>query len=132
MMARSARSAAGWIAAGRTALGAVAIVAPGPLARFWIGPAGDRPDVAVLSRAMGARDLAIGLGALLERRDVRALRRWLMAGAFADGADTVATLLAFPHLPRGRRVLILAVAGTSALACRRALDTGSRWPRRHR
>ncbi|HUY29813.1 MAG TPA: hypothetical protein VMV02_02315 [Acidimicrobiales bacterium] len=117
-----ARQAAGTLAAARVALGAVAFVAPTVPARPWVGSEeAARPGARLLARALGARDLALGLGALLAMRHEASLRGWVEAGGLADAGDTVATLVAFRSLPRRSRWAVLAstvgaAAGAAVLA----------------
>jgi hypothetical protein len=45
--------------------GAAMMVAPRPIAAVWVGPRrAARPEVVVLGRALGARDLALGVATL--------------------------------------------------------------------
>ena len=103
------------VAAGRVALGAVALVSPAVVARPWVGD-DDGPSRAVLGRALGGRDVALGLGLLSAANHDRHLRGWVEAAALADSADVVATLLAFDRLPRKGRLAVLAAAGGAAAA----------------
>jgi hypothetical protein len=65
-----------------------------------------------MTTAMGARDVAIGLGELraLASRRPGAATPWLTAAALADAADLTATLRARDELPA------LGVAGVTVLA----------------
>jgi hypothetical protein len=102
------------VAIGRIIAGSLFLAFPRPLVRTWTGS--DDRRTLPLGRAIGARDLALGLGALLAiRRDAPA-RGWFEAAVLSDAVDAVATLLAFPRLPRLRRWLILAAATTGASA----------------
>jgi hypothetical protein len=102
------------VAIGRIIAGSLFLAFPRPLVRAWTGT--DDPRANPLGRALGVRDLALGLGALLAiRRDAPA-RGWFEAAVLSDTVDAVATLLAFPRLPRLRRWLILAAATTGASA----------------
>ena len=65
-----------------------------------------------MARAMGARDLVLGLG-VLTSPDIRA---WAAAGAVADALDAAATVGAFAALPRRGRLLVLASAAGAAAA----------------
>lgn len=96
--------------AGRAGMGATLVAVPSLVARTWLGPDGRRPAAKVALRAMGARDLAIGVGALRAVDRGEAVAPWLLAGIVADGADAAATLLAFRQLPRAGRWLVLGVA----------------------
>jgi hypothetical protein len=65
---RDARSravtAATAVAAGRVALGLAALARPDVPARPWVGASADGLAAQVFGRALGGRDLALGLGAL--------------------------------------------------------------------
>jgi hypothetical protein len=122
-----ARSLARLVALGRVGIGCVAVVAPALVARPWIGESADTDPARLLARAMGGRDLALGIGALraLGRGDAEA-RPWVALGGSADAVDTLATLVAFTHLPRRSRWGILATTVGAALVSTRvaiALDT---------
>lgn len=106
------------IAVLRTALGATAILRPTLALRPWVGRPGTGPAAVVLSRAAGARDIALGAGALLAgfRGDDRAVRTWARAGAFCDLADAFITLGAWRDLPsRGRVAVMGAALGAAVL-----------------
>ncbi len=118
------RDGATAVAAGRVALGLTALAWPSGPARPWVGAAAaDDLAVRVFGRALGARDLALGLGALA------ALRRpagtpgsggsaaaWVAAGALSDALDVAASLAAWRELPRAGRWLVVASAGGAAVA----------------
>lgn len=114
-----ARTAATWLGWGRVALGVTAMVAPELPARPWIGPAeAGRPRVKMLCRSLGARDVGLGLGAVLALRHNTPSRGWVEAGALCDAADLAGTVLSFRSLPRYGRLGILAVTAGSLAACR--------------
>ncbi len=120
----AARNLAQLIAWGRVGIGVTAIAAPTPMSRPWIGgPAGD-PASRVLSRAMGGRDLALGIGALraLAASDEEA-RPWVALGGMADLVDALATAVAFAHLPRRGRWGILAVTVGAAFVSTRVAES---------
>jgi hypothetical protein len=115
------RHAATAVAVGRVALGVAALVRPSLPARPWVGsPAGDGLGAEVLGRALGARDLALGLGALAAARnasaDPRTAGAWYAAGALSDALDAAITAAAWPQLPRTTRWLVAASAGGAAVA----------------
>ena len=117
MTRERARDCARWLAYGRIAIGVAALVVPPRLARPWVGPHADLPAARVLSRALGGRDLALGLGVLLALRHDGPARGWVEAGGLADTGDLVATLLSFRALPtRGRWAVAAAAAGAAATA----------------
>lgn len=100
----------------RAALGLVALTLPGLVARPWIGESSRGPRAAVLGRALGGRDLALGVGALLAHDEPAQLRRWAAAGALADAGDVAATLVSFRALPPRGRIAVLASAAGACLA----------------
>lgn len=110
------------IALARTVLGVVALTFPELPARPWVG----RHDAAstggrVLARALGSRDIALGVGALAamggvppaDNRDQAA--DWVGMGVLADALDALVTVAAFRSLPRRGRWQVLAAAGGSAV-----------------
>lgn len=101
------------IGAARVGLGLAALAAPGLIGRMWIGPAASGRGTAVLARALAGRDIALGTGAVIAEGDDER-RRWVMLGAASDLVDTVATVVAFTHLPRGKRWLVLAACAGAA------------------
>jgi hypothetical protein len=125
---RLSRYAAVAVAAGRVGLGVTALVKPSVPGRPWVGPSADEPGAQVLARALGARDLALGLGALAavstsaggrpavgRAANGRAAAAWYAAGALSDALDAAVTAAAWPHLPKATRWLIAAAAGGAAL-----------------
>lgn len=91
-------------------MGATLVATPSLVARTWLGPDGRSAATKVALRAMGARDLAIGVGGLRAIDRGESVAPWLLAGIVADAADAGATLLAFRHLPRAGRWVVLGVA----------------------
>ena len=108
------------VAAGRVALGVTALVWPSVPARPWVGAAADDVAARVFGRALGARDLALGLGALAALQGPAAqagsARAWVAAGALSDALDVVASLSSWRDLPRVTRWLVAASAGGAAVA----------------
>jgi len=108
------------VAIGRVALGVTALAWPWVPARPWVGAAADDVAAQVFGRALGARDLALGLGALAALQGQRAAagsaRAWVAAGALSDALDVVASVKSWPELPRVTRWLVAASAGGAALA----------------
>jgi len=103
------------VAGMRVTLGLVAMVAPDLALRPWVGRAAG-PERRVLARALGARDIALGLGALVAARRRAPLRGWVEAGSLSDTGDVLATLLAFGTLPRAGRILVLGASAGAAAA----------------
>jgi len=117
-----ARGGATALAGARTAIGVVALVAPTLVTRPWLGP--DRgPAARVLGRALGGRDLALGLGALAALRQPSTGSPpagrpgiWIGVGALSDAMDVLATAAAWGELPPVGRWLVATSAGGAALA----------------
>src|SRR3954451_21565414 len=57
------------VAVARVALGVVALARPSVPARPWVGEPADEIGLQVLGRALGARDLVLGLGTLAAARE---------------------------------------------------------------
>jgi len=114
------RRGAGAVAAGRVALGLAALARPSLPARPWVGAAADDLAAEVFGRALGARDLALGLGALtaLQRQAAEpgSACAWVAAGALSDALDAAITVSSWRELPRAGRWLIVTAAGGAALA----------------
>lgn len=112
-----ARRAAGALAAARALLGVGALVLPRLPAAPWVGAEeARRTSVRLFARTLGGRDLALGLGALAALAGDGEARRFVEAGALADGCDAAATLLAFTKLPARSRWLVLASTVGAAAA----------------
>jgi hypothetical protein len=101
------------VAAGRIGFGVALILTPGRVTSPWLGRDACRAGTRVVSRGLGARDLALGLGALAVSEDQ--LRPWMAAGIIADTADLVATVAAGDSLPLPGRLLVAAVASGGAI-----------------
>ncbi len=114
------RYAATAVAAGRVGLGVAALAWPAVPARPWVGSSADELGAQVFGRALGARDLALGLGALAAARkapgDPWSAGAWFAAGALSDALDVAVTAATWPRLPRFTRWLVAASAGGAAVA----------------
>jgi hypothetical protein len=115
------------VAVARVALGVAALARPSVPARPWVGEPADEIGLQVLGRALGARDLALGLGTLAAAGESLAAggkppagpwpaAAWYAAGALSDALDLTITVTAWPRLPRATRWLVAASAGGAALA----------------
>jgi hypothetical protein len=110
-------------AAARVAIGVLALARPGVPSRPWVGVgAGAEEGTAglaarVLGRALGGRDLSLGLGALaaLTQEDGESSSAWVAAGALCDALDVAATLASWRELPRVTRWFVLTSAGGASL-----------------
>lgn len=112
------RGGATAVAAGRVALGLTALAFPSVPARPWVGAGVGNLAVRVFGRALGARDVALGLGALAALRRPGAAgpaRAWVAAGALSDALDVAATVSSWRELPRSGRWLVAVSAGGAAL-----------------
>lgn len=110
------RQLARGIAAGRVVVGAALIAAPGAAGARWIGDAAHQPAVKVFTRALGVRDLALGLGALQALDADAPAEPWVTLGMLSDAVDLAATLLAVRALGLRRALPVIAVAGGAAAA----------------
>ncbi len=97
------------LAFARIALGLTALVAPKVPAAPWVGSKeAERSSVQLFARTLGARDLALGLGAVTAPNRNGALRSWVLLGAVADLCDAAATVKDFRQLPKISRWFVLA------------------------
>lgn len=110
-----------YYAGGRIGIGLLLMVFPG---RVLQGMLGGRhavtPGVKLLGRMLGVRDAIIGAGALAAGRgdsDATSpgLRPWMTYSAAADATDALAMLLAYRHLPKRKRfvMVVLALGGAA-------------------
>ena len=110
------RILAGLISFGRLVFGVAFIAEPQLMERAWIGKQARLPGAQVLARAVGARDLVLGLGGLQAlTRGHGSARPWLAAGAVCDAVDFGATWTAGQGIPRQARTGVLAIACVSSL-----------------
>ena len=110
-----ARSLARIHALGRVVVGAALTVAPGRAGAGWFGRDAGRPGTRVATRALGARDVAIGLGTAYAAGQDDGARPWLRAGVLADATDLAATLRARDDLSTAAVVGVGVIAGGSVL-----------------
>jgi hypothetical protein len=113
-----ARRAARGLAMGRVALGISAVVVPRVPARPWVGLDADRPPAKMLARALGGRDIALGVGALLALNHDAPVRGWLEAGGLADAGDVFATIIGWRGAAPWGRWLVVAAASGGVVAAR--------------
>lgn len=93
----------------RAGLGMAAIAAPALVGRPWYQRDAGRPVPKMLTRSMGARDVGLGLGAMLALDGGAPARRWVEAGTLADAADLIGTLVAYKSVSRLARVGIVGI-----------------------
>jgi hypothetical protein len=106
----SARTVARALGAGRVAFGAAMLVAPRAVGRAWVGDDGERPGATALVRALGVRDLVLGLLALHTLDHPQVGPRCQRTLAACDAVDLLATLAVRDRLPAS------AVAGAALVA----------------
>ncbi len=108
------------LARGRIAVGVVATALPRLAAA--VAPGGRGAPTRSLARMTGARDLALGLGALTCVRERTLDAEWVGMGGAVDVVDGI-TLLTTRGLPRRARLvgLVALGAGIVGVACARAL-----------
>jgi hypothetical protein len=142
------RRSATAVAAARVGIGVVALVRPDVPSRPWVGTGtGDGPaglTSRVFGRALGGRDLALGLATLVALRQPggesgatgaagvlgvpgapgapgepgeasEAAALWVAAGALADALDVVTSLASWRDLPRFTRWLVVGSAAGASL-----------------
>ena len=106
----------GLISLARFCFGVVFISRPKIMDEAWIGKQARLPGTQVLSRAVGARDLALGLGGVQAAvRNDGSARQWMGAAAICDAVDFGATWVAGRKIPRSARTSVLAIAGGSTV-----------------
>jgi len=108
------RTLARAMAVGRIAIGGALLVAPSAVARRWVGADGNRPGVQVFGRALGVRDLVLGVIALHTLDHPEVGPRWQRTLAACDLVDLTATVLARRALPASGAAGTVAIAGGAA------------------
>jgi hypothetical protein len=105
------RILAALISFGRFVFGVAFIAKPTLMEDAWIGKQARLPGAQLLARAVGARDLVLGLGGLQAvSRDDGSARPWMAAAGICDAVDFGATLGAGRGIPRQARTGVLAIA----------------------
>jgi hypothetical protein len=101
------------LAIGRAAIGVALLAAPGLLAGLWLGDDARTAASRSLARALGAREVVLGLGLRRSLSRGESVAAWAGAGVVADAADFAITLTAddLPLVGRGG-VLVAAGSGT--------------------
>ncbi len=108
-----------YYAGGRISIGLLLLVLPG---RVLQGMLGGRhavtPGVKLVGRMLGARDAILGAGTLAAASAVSSnggeVRSWLRYSAAADAADAAAMVLAYRHLPKRKRFVMVGFALSGA------------------
>jgi hypothetical protein len=102
------------LARGRAVLGLVALAVPGVVSRLWLGAGAATPHGKALTRALGVRDVVLGVGALNAVKEDTQGPEWLSMGAVADGVDAIVSLTLRGTPRRTRLVALLAAGGAVA------------------
>ena len=102
------------ISTGRVVVGGALVVLPGLAGSRWIGDAARSSEVKVFTRALGVRDLALGLGALQALDGDAPAEPWVTAGLLSDAVDLVATTRALRALGPTRALPGRAMAAGAA------------------
>jgi hypothetical protein len=117
MAAMDHRQVALVLARTRACVGIVCLVLPGVAGRLWLGAR--TPASRTLLRLTGARDLALGLGAITTVKEATMAPEWLGMAAMVDAADA-AVVLAAPGLPLRARLSGVAAAAAAVVGMRTA------------
>jgi hypothetical protein len=112
------------VAWSRVAVGVTMFALPKLVAKFQPADDAEPPSLEVMTRTVGVRDIALGLGAVLAARssDDRDLRRWVLMGLTSDALDTVTGLLGFDLLGRSRATAAALIPGPFIVGNLRALS----------
>jgi hypothetical protein len=101
------------LAVGRVAFGAALVAMPEEAARGWIGRrAASYGGAQALARALGVRDLVLGVGSLAALSRGDDARGWVLAGAVGDAVDLVASVTG-DDLPATGRIAVLGLASAA-------------------
>jgi hypothetical protein len=92
------------------------VSAPRLWAPIWVGREGLSGAARLFSRAVGARDIALGAGTLAALGRGSSVRPWLRAAMLADATDAVATFIERDELPGPSRPLVYLIGGGAAVA----------------
>lgn len=118
-----AQLAARGIALARIGIGVAATLAPGQVSRLQFGST--TPGQTITVRMLGARDLALGIGALLAaRRGSAGLRGWVEAGGLADAIDALSFLRAGRDDARRRGLTVLSAGSAAVISAWAARQLG--------
>jgi hypothetical protein len=109
------RDGARAVAIGRVALGAALMLAPGRVAKGWLGDLAERPAVHSVLRGFGARDAVIGMIALHTLENPQVGPRWQRTCAAVDAVDALAAVAAARDLPLPATLAVAVLGGGSAV-----------------
>lgn len=109
------------LALGRCAIGTSLVVAPRTIGALWLGDSAGPGGIPLL-RALGVRDVVLGLGTLDALDTEGPAQTWVAAGASVDAVDAAGLLLATPEMPRRAWAVVALAAGAAVLGGRAAAD----------
>ncbi len=101
------------LAVGRIGVGAALVIVPRVAGRGWFGDVVDSPGAKVAIRALGIRDLALGLGTYRALETDTDAESWVNLGIACDAVDAAATALALRDLPTMGAMRAIAVAASA-------------------
>lgn len=105
------------VAVTRIAVGAALLLAPRLVTQPWLRSGPAAADALTAWRVAGARDVALGVGALMAAKHGSAgLRGWLEASALADAVDVVTLLRDRSLHPVARTAGLVPAAATAGLS----------------
>ena len=113
----------------RIALGAAAVLTPGPATRVIGGRRASEGITPLFARMLGARDIALGLGTVIALDRGKPVRGWLEGSALSDSVDCVACVLARQHMPP---TVFRSAAGLAAASAVAGCSSRGALTRRHR
>jgi hypothetical protein len=99
----------------RIGFGVAAVAAPRIVVRAMSGTSSTADLAPLFARMFGARDIALGLGAVVALDRGAPVRGWLEGAALADTADGIAAVLARENLTPSALRATVGVAGTAAI-----------------
>jgi hypothetical protein len=99
---------------GRAALGLGFILMPRLLGKLWVGDEAETGGSKLLIRAVGVRDLVLGVGILASLQG-RGARTWVQAAALSDAVDVTAAAIAGDSIPAYARWAVFLLGGGSAI-----------------
>jgi hypothetical protein len=97
----------------RVAFGVLQVALPGKAMAGWVGAVAERGDATVITRALGAREIGLGLGQLAALRAGHGVRPWLLACIVADGVDLAASVGARDQIPATGWIGVSAIAASA-------------------
>jgi len=122
----ASRASSTSIALGRAGVGASMLVCPRTLPTMLGLDSASTARISWVVQLLGARDLALGLGAAQALRyDARAGRTWLAAGVLCDAVDALVLAAAAGRGRVSRPAAAVVVAAAAAAAAAQARDLRS-------